>query len=281
MVYQPIATTGGGIVGVEALLRWEHPDRGTLAPGEFLEAAERYRLTHRIAERVLDIALGDTARWRAGGADVRVSVNVSASDLRDESVVHLVASALLEHRLPPEALMIEMTETAMMTDPARPCRCCGALDELGVGLSVDDYGTGYSSLQYLLDLPVDELKLDRTFVARRHHERPCPRRSSPPPSTSPTRSGSGWSPRAWRTPRRWAPWTRWAATSCRAGTSAGRFPHRSCGSCWSAPATGTSRATRPVRRRLDRVCPADPVHREGPHLLGAVVVGRAASRPRP
>jgi len=170
VVYQPIATTGGGVVGVEALLRWEHPDRGTLAPGEFLEAAERYRLTHRIAERVLDIALGDTARWRAAGADVRVSVNVSASDLRDESVVHLVTSALLEHRLPPEALVIEVTETAMMTDPARSLQVLRALDELGVGLSVDDYGTGFSSLQYLLDLPVDELKLSRTFVAGVTHE---------------------------------------------------------------------------------------------------------------
>ncbi len=163
MEYQPILEAGGEVVGAEALVRWDHPRRGRLLPGEFLDTAERYRLTPAIAERVLDVSLGDLARWQAAGRDLRLSVNVSASDLRDEGLVKLVASALLKHRVPPESLVVEITETAMMRDPELAQTVMVALHDLGVQLAVDDYGTGYSSLEYLLNLPINEIKLDRAF----------------------------------------------------------------------------------------------------------------------
>jgi diguanylate cyclase (GGDEF)-like protein len=165
VAYQPIRTPAGRLVAAEALVRWDHPERGRLAPGDFLETAERYRLTQRIAERVLDVTLSDLGRWRAKDPHLTASVNVSASDLRDESIVAIVASALLEHRLPPKALTIEITESAMMRDPEMAQTVMHALADLGVELSVDDYGTGYSSLEYLLNLPITEIKLDRAFSA--------------------------------------------------------------------------------------------------------------------
>jgi EAL domain-containing protein (putative c-di-GMP-specific phosphodiesterase class I) len=163
--YQPILTVEGALVGTEALVRWDHPTRGRLSPAEFLEAAERYKLTSAIAERVLDVALGDLARWRRGGADLTMSVNVSASDLRDEALVRLVASALLKHDVPPAMLTVEITESAMMRDPEQAQLVMQALAGLGVRLAVDDYGTGYSSLEYLLKLPIHEIKLDRAFCS--------------------------------------------------------------------------------------------------------------------
>jgi diguanylate cyclase (GGDEF)-like protein len=163
--YQPIRTPDGALVAAEALVRWDHPTRGRLGPGDFMDAAERYKLTGAIAERVLDVTLTDLARWRLVGADLTASVNVSASDLRDEGLVKIVASALLKHDLPPEALTVEITETAMMRNPEQAQTVMQALADLGVRLAVDDYGTGYSSLEYLLKLPINEIKLDRAFCA--------------------------------------------------------------------------------------------------------------------
>jgi len=163
--YQPIRTPDGALVAAEALVRWDHPTRGRLGPGEFLDAAERYKLTPAIAERVLDVTLTDLARWRMVGSELTASVNVSASDLRDEGLVKIVASALLKHDVPPEALTIEITETAMMRNPELAQAVMHALADLGVRLAVDDYGTGYSSLEYLLKLPINEIKLDRAFCA--------------------------------------------------------------------------------------------------------------------
>ena len=163
--YQPIVEVGGGVVGAEALVRWDHPTRGRLRPDEFLDVAERYRLTSGIAGRVLDLALADLSRWRAAGRSMGVSVNVSASDLGDERLVGILAAALLAHDVPPSTLTIEVTETAMMRDPEAARTVMAAIAELGVRLSVDDYGTGYSSLEYLLRLPIDEIKLDRAFSA--------------------------------------------------------------------------------------------------------------------
>jgi EAL domain-containing protein (putative c-di-GMP-specific phosphodiesterase class I) len=163
--YQPILTAAGAVVAAEALVRWDHPTRGRLSPQEFLEIAERYRLMPSIAQRVLDVALSDLRQWRCIAPGLRVAVNVSASDLRDEALVDTVASALLMHDLPPSALCIEVTETAMMRDPETARTVMQALSELGVQLAVDDYGTGYSSLEYLLRLPVSALKLDRAFSA--------------------------------------------------------------------------------------------------------------------
>jgi diguanylate cyclase (GGDEF)-like protein len=161
--YQPVLAATGALVGAEALVRWDHPTRGRLSPVEFLEVAERYRLTPSIAARVLEVALADLARWRTAGTALRMSVNVSASDLRDDVHQPLVAEALLAHAIPPSALTIEITETAMMRDPEMARTVMLALNDLGVQLAVDDYGTGYSSLEYLLRLPIDEIKLDRAF----------------------------------------------------------------------------------------------------------------------
>jgi diguanylate cyclase (GGDEF)-like protein len=168
--YQPIMTADGKLEGAEALVRWDHPTKGRLSPADFLEVAERYRLTPAIAARVLDVALTDLHRWRSDGAPVRVSVNVSASDLRDEKLVDIVASALLKQGIPPSALTVEITETAMMRDPETASAVMHALDDLGVRLAIDDYGTGYSSLEYLLKLPINELKLDRAFSKHLIHE---------------------------------------------------------------------------------------------------------------
>ncbi|HYO40486.1 MAG TPA: bifunctional diguanylate cyclase/phosphodiesterase [Nocardioidaceae bacterium] len=163
--YQPVLTPRGELEGMEALVRWDHPTRGRLSPEEFLEVAERYRLTPSIAVRVLDLALSDLRRWRQTRPGLRMAVNVSASDLRDEALVDTVASALLRHDVPPTSLTIEITETAMMRDPKMARTVMQALSELGVQLAVDDYGTGYSSLEYLLRLPIHALKLDRAFSA--------------------------------------------------------------------------------------------------------------------
>jgi diguanylate cyclase (GGDEF)-like protein len=163
VAYQPICASDGRLLAAEALVRWDHPTRGRLYPDDFIGTAERYRLTQLIAERVLDVSLSDLARWRTRDPHLTTSVNISASDLRDESIVDIVAKALLTHRVPPEALTVEITETDMMRDPAMAQRVMHALADLGVQLSVDDYGTGYSSLEYLLELPVNEIKLDRAF----------------------------------------------------------------------------------------------------------------------
>jgi diguanylate cyclase (GGDEF)-like protein len=162
--YQPVRTVGGELVGVEALVRWQHPERGRLEPGDFLEAAERYRLTGAIAERVLDIALGDLACWRAEGVPLTLTVNLSIADLRDEAIVSTVANALLAHRLPAKVLTLDIGEAGLAADLDRVKGVVTALHDLGVRLSLDDYGTGGTSLTALMALPLDAIKIDRRFV---------------------------------------------------------------------------------------------------------------------
>jgi diguanylate cyclase (GGDEF)-like protein len=162
--YQPIRTLDGEMVAVEAFVRWDHPERGRLAPAEFLEAAERYRLTGAIAERVLDIALGDLASWRADGVPLTLTVNLSVADLRDEAVVSIVANALLAHRMPAKVLTIDIGEAGLSVDLDRVVGVIAALKDLGVRLALDDYGTGGVGLESLRLLPFDDLKLDRKFV---------------------------------------------------------------------------------------------------------------------
>ena len=161
--YQPIVRDDDTVVLAEALVRWDHPVRGRLDPPAFLHIAERNRLTSAITARVLGLALSDVARWSAQGWRVGCSVNISATDLRDEHIVALVAEALLAHAVPPELLTLEITETALMRNPAQARRVLNELHQLGVLLAIDDYGTGYSSLEYLLQLPIQMLKLDRAF----------------------------------------------------------------------------------------------------------------------
>ncbi|MFC5381159.1 putative bifunctional diguanylate cyclase/phosphodiesterase [Aquipuribacter nitratireducens] len=153
------------MVGVEALVRWEHPVEGTLLPAVVLPLAEATGLMGALAERVLALALEACATWWHLGVDVPVSVNLSAANVQDLLLPGKVHEALRRAGLPSHALVVELTEDTLMSEPARVAEVLLALQQSGVGVSIDDYGTGYASLAYLRDFPVDELKLDRTFVA--------------------------------------------------------------------------------------------------------------------
>ncbi len=150
-------------VGVEALVRWQHPRRGLLYPGTFLPAAEQAGLLRPLTDAVLDLALAAAARWWSSVA-LPVSVNLSAANLTDVDLPRKVTAALERHGLPPAALTLELVEDMMMADPERGREVLGRLRGLGVRTSIDDYGTGYSSLAYLRHLPADELKLDRSLT---------------------------------------------------------------------------------------------------------------------
>jgi len=163
--YQPKARLADGqVVGVEALSRWHHPRHGAVAPDEFIELAERTGLIVALTEHVLRTAFRDLNRLRADGHRLSMAVNIAASSLNDEEFPDLVARLIGECDVDPQAVTLEVTEGTMMNDSARARLVLGALDELGVSLSIDDFGTGYSSLSYLSSLPVDEVKIDRSFV---------------------------------------------------------------------------------------------------------------------
>jgi EAL domain-containing protein (putative c-di-GMP-specific phosphodiesterase class I) len=161
-----VGLADGRVVGVEALVRWEHPRRGLLSPAELLPAAEAAGLLPALAEVVLERALAAAASWwRTGLPQVPVSVNLAAANVTDLALPTKVAAALERHALPPEALTLELVEDTLMRDPDRARVVLGQLRGLGVQTAIDDYGTGYSSLAYLRRLPADELKLDRAFLA--------------------------------------------------------------------------------------------------------------------
>jgi EAL domain-containing protein (putative c-di-GMP-specific phosphodiesterase class I) len=163
--YQPKVTLDGGRVeGLEALLRWQHPERGLIPPSEFIPVAEGTGIIIRLTERVLGMALRSMRDWLARGLTVPVAVNLSARCLLDASLPDLVARLLAEHDVPAALLRLEVTESAVMSDAARCTDVLQRLHELGVRLSIDDFGTGYSSMVHLRRLPVDELKIDRSFV---------------------------------------------------------------------------------------------------------------------
>ncbi|WP_164704604.1 putative bifunctional diguanylate cyclase/phosphodiesterase [Blastococcus litoris] len=155
----------GHVSGVEALVRWAHPERGLLHPGDFLPLAEVHGLMGALTETVLAQAVAQAAEWQSQGLDLRMSVNLSASNLLDVGLPGRVAQLLDAHGLAPAALVLEVTESVLITDPDRSLAVVGALAQLGATVSIDDFGTGYSSLAYLRDLPVAELKLDRSFTA--------------------------------------------------------------------------------------------------------------------
>ena len=165
--YQPKADLGSGAVhSVEALVRWQHPDHGLLGPGEFIPLAERTGLIHPLTYWVLDAALDQAARWQRGGLHLSVAVNISTRCLLDPAFPDQVAGQLATWQVPADLLVLEITESAVMADPARALDVLRGLHTLGVGLAVDDFGTGYSSMAYLKELPVDELKIDRSFVSQ-------------------------------------------------------------------------------------------------------------------
>ena len=164
--HQPqVDVATGRTVGVEALVRWVHPTRGLLQPLEFLPLAEVHGLMNALTHEVLAQAVAQAAEWHRAGRGLRMSVNLSASNLLDTGLPQRVADLLAEHRLPPSALVLEVTETVLLSDPERSLAVVAALAELGTSVSIDDFGTGYASLSYLHQLPVVELKLDRSFTA--------------------------------------------------------------------------------------------------------------------
>lgn len=163
--YQPkVHVATGHVLGVEALVRWQHPVHGLLPPSAFIPAAERTGLIRPLTLYVLERSLEQLAIWRTAGRELSVSVNLSVRDLLDPGFVGEVADAVRRNGVPQDALELEITETMAMVDPERSLRVLEGLSALGVLLSVDDYGTGYSSLAYLQRLPVRRLKIDRQFV---------------------------------------------------------------------------------------------------------------------
>jgi diguanylate cyclase (GGDEF)-like protein len=165
--YQPIIDAQSGRVrSAEALLRWNHPDRGLLSPSQFISVAEQSGLINPIGEWVLRQALRMVSSWRRDGAadDVTVHVNVSAHQLKQPGFVERVQGALREVGLPSQTLELEMTESALIEDGARTGGLLAALGKIGVKIALDDFGTGFSSLSYLKTLPVDTIKVDKSFI---------------------------------------------------------------------------------------------------------------------
>ncbi|HEY0453762.1 sensor domain-containing phosphodiesterase [Actinophytocola sp.] len=163
--YQPkVALPRREVLGVEALVRWRHPEFGDLHPDEFVPAVEAAGLVDALTDFVLDKALIRVRKWMNRELRIGVAVNLSVRSLADLEFPNRVAAALELHRVPPELLTLELTESGVMADPARALPVLRALHNLGVVLAVDDFGTGYSSLAYLRQLPVDEVKIDKSFV---------------------------------------------------------------------------------------------------------------------
>jgi EAL domain-containing protein (putative c-di-GMP-specific phosphodiesterase class I) len=167
--YQPIVDMATGrLNGVEALVRWTHPDRGAVPPALFVPLAEDAGLVGQLDSWVLDRACQDAVRLRASGVlapNARMAVNVSAQTVGDPHLRASVRDHTAAHHLPPEALVLEVTETAVMRDPSAARSSLRALRSLGVGVALDDFGTGYSSLTYLRQMSVSHLKIDRSFVS--------------------------------------------------------------------------------------------------------------------
>jgi diguanylate cyclase (GGDEF)-like protein len=167
MHFQPkVSFPDGAVNGVEALVRWQHPERGLLMPDAFLDLVEQSGLMRQLTERVLAQSLRRAATWWHAGLELPVSVNVSVRDLTDVAFVEALARLLRRNQLPARALQLEITEHVLMADPARMTAALESLGRMGVDLSLDDFGTGYSSLVHLRRLPVSEIKIDRSFVAR-------------------------------------------------------------------------------------------------------------------
>jgi len=164
--FQPkVSLSTGAVCGAEALVRWQHPERGLLAPGEFIPMAENTGLIGPLTRHVLDLALAQARRWADQGQPLQVAVNLSARNLLDDHLDRTVADLLAEHGVPPHLLKLEVTESAIMIDPIRAGDVLHRLAGQGINISIDDFGAGYTSLGQLKTLPVTELKIDLSFVA--------------------------------------------------------------------------------------------------------------------
>ena len=154
----------GRPVAAEGLVRWQHPQRGLLGPLEFIEIAERNGLIKELTHRVLELGLRDLRTWSDAGRHLSLSLNVSVRSLLDRHFPDEVEKLLADHGVDGRALTLELTESSLMVDPEVAKRTMQDLAELGVSVAIDDFGTGYSSLAYLTDLPIGELKIDKSFV---------------------------------------------------------------------------------------------------------------------
>ncbi|MEV8636043.1 EAL domain-containing protein [Streptosporangium sp. NPDC051023] len=167
LYYQPkVRLSDGRPVGMEALLRWHHPTHGLIPSEEFIPLAERSYLMHLLTQHVIDSALVQVARWWAAGQQVQVSVNVSARDLLDSGLPEVISAGMTRLGVPPHALQLEVTERILMTDQTHITEIVQTLADLGIPLTLDDFGSGYSSLVRLQRLPVEEVKIDASFVRR-------------------------------------------------------------------------------------------------------------------
>jgi diguanylate cyclase (GGDEF)-like protein len=167
LYYQPkVSLHSKNISAVEALIRWEHPTRGLVPPAMFVPFAEQTGYIKLLTRWVLREAVRQCGEWLREGLRLTISVNISARDLMNRDLPEQLTALLTEHGVPPGLLCLEITESGFMEDPAHAQRVLDRIAELGVKLSIDDYGTGYSSLSYIMRLPVQELKIDRSFISR-------------------------------------------------------------------------------------------------------------------
>jgi len=166
LYYQPqVELRGGAVISAEALIRWQHPERGLVSPGEFIPLAEETGLIVGIGEWVIETACAQLAAWQQQGiTEIRLAVNVSARQFQHETLVATVTTALHRYAVPPHLLELEVTESAIMHEPEHTVAILDELKGLGVRISLDDFGTGYSSLNYLRRFPIDKLKIDQSFV---------------------------------------------------------------------------------------------------------------------
>jgi EAL domain-containing protein (putative c-di-GMP-specific phosphodiesterase class I) len=165
LYYQPkVDCVRGNIIGVEALLRWHHPVQGMISPTVFIPLAERFGLMNAVGQWVIEEACRQMGVWSDEGVRMRVAINLSVHQLREEDLVDRIAFALSKHRVEPSQLLCEITESLAMEDLKATQRVFDGLSKIGVFLSIDDFGTGYSSLSYLRQLPARQLKIDRSFV---------------------------------------------------------------------------------------------------------------------
>jgi diguanylate cyclase (GGDEF)-like protein len=163
--YQPKLDMKSGLIyGVEALIRWNHRERGFIPPDQIIYIAEHTGLIKQLTHWVLKEAISQCSHWNNHGIHLSVSVNLSTRNLQDPSLFDIVKSNLTTYDFPPESLVLEVTESAMLLEPEHASEVLNRMDALGVCISIDDFGTGFSSLAYLKQLPVDELKIDKSFV---------------------------------------------------------------------------------------------------------------------
>lgn len=163
--YQPKLDLKTGLTrGTEALIRWKHPERGFISPDQIIYIAEHTGLIKPLTRWVLKTAISQCSQWHKQGLHLTIAVNLSTQNLQDPGLSDAIQSALTTYNFPPEYLVLEVTESAMMIEPEQANKILSHLDAMGVWISIDDFGTGFSSLAYLKQLPVDELKIDKSFI---------------------------------------------------------------------------------------------------------------------